>query len=74
MLSLKNTRKYAYMFVALVFMVSTVLSFVFAFDDIMLKKISKPETKENVKTTLVIIGCISAVLFFIVSFLIYKKK
>lgn len=74
MLSLKNTRKYAYMFVALVFMVSTVLSFVFAFDDTMLKKISKPETKENVKTTLVIIGCISTVLFFIVSFLIYKKK
>lgn len=74
MLSLKNTRKYAYMFVALVFMVSTVLSFVFAFDDTMLKKISKPETKENVKTTLVIIGCISAVLFIIVSFLIYKKK
>ena len=74
MLSLKNTRKYAYMFIALVFMVSTVLSFVFAFDDTMLKEISKPETKENVKTTLVIIGCISTVLFIIVSFLIYKKK
>ena len=74
MLSLKNTRKYAYMFVALVFMVSTVLSFVFAFDDTMLKKISKPETKENVKTALVIVGCIFTVLFIFVSFSIYKKK
>lgn len=74
MLSLKNTRKYAYMFVALVFMISTILAFVFAFDDTMLKKISKPETKENVKTSLVIVGCIMAVLFIIVSFLIYKKK
>tara|TARA_B110000438_G_scaffold302059_1_gene358623 strand:- start:970 stop:1194 length:225 start_codon:yes stop_codon:yes gene_type:complete len=74
MLSLKNTRKYAYMFVALLFMVSTVLSFVFAFDDTMLKKISKPETKENVKTTLVILGCVFIVLFFILSYTIYKKK
>lgn len=74
MLSLKNTRKYAYMFVALLFMVSTVLSFVFAFDDTMLKKISKPETKENVKTTLVILGCVFIVLFFTLSYTIYKKK
>ena len=74
MLSLKNTRKYAYMFVSLLFMVSTVLSFVFAFDDTMLKKISKPESKENVKTTLIILGCVFTVLFFTVSFLIYKKK